>query len=51
MQEIINTEAGVLEAIDRIARTAVQRCENLLNQINSNKIGVDKDDEIVSGTN
>lgn len=51
MQETINTETGVLEAVDKIAITALQRCEDLLKEINSNKIGVDKDDEIVSGTN
>jgi hypothetical protein len=51
MQETINTESGVLEAVDRIARTALQRCEDLLREINSNKIEVDKDDEIDSGTN
>lgn len=52
MQEIINTEAEtLLDAVDNIARTALQRCEGLLKEINSNKIEVDKDDEIVSGTN
>ena len=49
MQETINKE-DVLEAVDKIARTALQRCENLLNQINSNKVE-DKDDEINSETN
>ncbi|MEM3074769.1 MAG: hypothetical protein QW727_02400 [Candidatus Pacearchaeota archaeon] len=49
MQETINKE-DVLEAVDKIAKTALQRCENLLNQINSNK-AEDKDDEIISETN
>jgi len=44
MQETINRE-DVLEAVDKIARTALQRCETLLNQINSNKTE-DKDDAI-----
>ncbi len=49
MQEIINKE-DVLEAVDKIARTALQRCEMLLTQINSNK-AEDKDDANNSETN
>ena len=49
MLETINRE-NVLEAVDKIARTALQRCENLLNQINSNN-AEDKDDEIISESN
>ena len=37
MQETINRE-DVLEAVDKIAKTALQRCESLLNQINSKEM-------------